>query len=183
MHAGQRLAEAAHSLSPRPAVAGVFVNLEAPEVNRIAGRCRLDWVQLSGDESWPYCREINYPVIKAVHVPAERTAESAIADIEAGYRILPQKRLVSLLDTQADNAYGGTGETFDWQLAGEVAARFPVFIAGGLTPVNVSHLVRQIKPWGVDVSSGVESNGRKDISKIRAFIGAVREADKEAEGG
>jgi phosphoribosylanthranilate isomerase len=178
-----RLAEEAHGLSPHSAVVGVFVNLESQEVNRIADRCRLDCVQLSGNESWQYCREINYPIIKTVHIPVDRTAEAVLADVEAGYRTRLQRGLVCHLDAQVDNAYGGTGETFDWQLAGEVSARFPVIVAGGLTPANVGQLVKRVRPWGVDVSSGVETNDQKDITKIKAFIESVRQAEKEVEGG
>ena len=82
-----------------------------------------------------------------------------------------------MLDAQAGNAYGGTAQTFNRQLALDVSPRFTLIIAGGLTPDNVGQLVREVHPWGVDVSSGVETGGVKSIAKIKAFVAAVMEAD------
>jgi phosphoribosylanthranilate isomerase len=157
-----------------PAVVGVFVNTPAADVNFIAEACRLDWVQISGDESWEYCREIQKPVIKVIHIFNSSTAVDIREGIKKGYRCLPGDRFICLLDTQIKGSYGGTGQAFDWQLAGEISAQYPVIIAGGLTPDNVGELIAQAHPWGVDVSSGVETGGQKDVLKIREFVRKVK---------
>jgi len=174
----REIVSAVKSCSQAISIVGVFVNMPASEVNMIASSCDLDWVQLSGDEPWEYCRQITKPLIKAVRIRAGQQPEQIGAYLANGTRMLSSQRHLYLLDSQVKDKYGGTGTTFDWRLARQVAERFPVIIAGGLTPENVDQVIEMVAPWGVDVSSGVEVGGVKDIVKIRAFIEAVRRADE-----
>jgi phosphoribosylanthranilate isomerase len=159
------------------AVVGVFVNMPAPAVNRTARTCNLDWVQLSGTETWAYCQMIDRPLIKVVHVEAGQGPEEIRDRLAQGDQALSQQEHHYLLDSRLGDRYGGTGVTFDWSLAGEVAREFPVIVAGGLTPENVGQAIKTAAPWGVDVSSGVEVDGVKSAVRIKAFIEAVRRAD------
>jgi len=172
------IVSAVKSHSQAISIVGVFVNMPAPKVNMIASSCDLDWVQLSGDEPWEYCRQITKPLIKAIRIRAGQQPEQICASLGAGAKMLSSQRHLYLLDSQVEGKYGGTGMTFDWRLARQVAERFPVIIAGGLTPENVAAVIETVAPWGVDVSSGVEVGGVKDIVKIRAFIEAVRRVDE-----
>ena len=156
---------------------GVFVDTPASEVNRIADFCGLDWVQLSGNESWEYCRQIAMPIIKAIRI-GQQLREEINAELTAGLKTLSPQRFITLLDSQVEGKYGGTGITFNWRLVQQVAKGFPVIIAGGLNPENVAQAIEITTPWGVDVSSGVETDGTKDIAKIKAFIEAVRRTDE-----
>lgn len=170
----RQLADAARSFERPPAVVGVFVNESADEVNRIAEECGLDLVQLSGDETREYCLDIERPIIKVVHVSQSQSADDILMEITDSFEFFQGKDVLYLLDTKVDDAYGGTGRSFSRQVAAEVAARLPVIIAGGLTPENVGSMVSEIHPWGVDVSSGVETDGKKDVAKIREFINEVK---------
>jgi phosphoribosylanthranilate isomerase len=165
-----KLVESVKDINPRPEAVGVFRNTSAEEVNRIARECKLDRVQLSGQESIEYCSDITFPIIKVVHISPDANADFILAQAQKWYDAIKVKEFLCLLDTVVGGHYGGTGKVFDWRIAKEVAARFPVMVAGGLTPENIAQLVREVKPWGVDVSSGVETNGRKDPVKIESFI-------------
>jgi phosphoribosylanthranilate isomerase len=175
--AARLLAKSARTLKNQQKIVGVFANAPAAEVNRLADYCSLDYVQLSGNESLDYCCEINRPLIKAIHVSCQSLVNAVLDEIEAIMALhLPGS--IVLLDKGSVQANGGTGQVFDWQIARKVVFRYPVMIAGGLNIVNVGVLIRQVQPWGVDISSGVETDGKKDEEKIRAFIEKVKSAEK-----
>ncbi|MDD5338341.1 MAG: phosphoribosylanthranilate isomerase [Dehalococcoidales bacterium] len=156
---------------------GVFVNTPLATVRKIADKCGLDWIQLSGDESWAYCRELGKPFIKAIKC-ARRNTLTTIEKINEGKKLKFDGQYLVLLDTAVKGFFGGTGRTFPWKLAEPIVAKHDhIIIAGGLKPSNVGKAIETLKPWGVDVSSGVETRGVKDMKKIVKFIEAVRQAD------
>ena len=175
----RQIIEALGGAPKKPQVVGVFVNTPAPKINRLADFCGLDLVQLSGDESWEYCRDVDRPVIKVIHVSTHQGAEMVLGEISWGEDVLGPKAFTCLLDTEVTGSYGGMGKKFDWKLAGEVSWQRPVMIAGGLNAENIEQAIKTARPWGVDVSSGVETGGSKDIAKIKAFVRAVRRVDDE----
>ncbi len=165
------------TMAKRPKLAGVFVNAPAYEVNTIAGHCHLDRIQLSGDEDEEYCRRIKQPLIRATRI--DQT--SVVGEVES--RIAAARpRTIHLLDRRSEGVFGGSGEKFDWNILESLNQALPVIVAGGLTQENVEELILRYHPWGVDVSSGVETHGRKDPAKIMAFIRAVRQADAKLKG-
>ena len=148
-------------LPPLVQVVGLFVNAELDFVNRTADTCGLDIVQLHGEESPAYCRLVRRRVMKAFRV---RGMESLAA-------MTDYKVAAYLLDAYSPHSYGGTGERFDWDCAVAAKERGAIMLAGGLNPDNVASAVAKVAPYGVDVSSGVESApGRKDSEKVRRFI-------------
>ncbi len=154
----------------RPLTVGVFADNDPEEVNEIADECGIDLIQLHGGEPWSACLLANRQVVRAVHIASEDTAASAQA------RMQPGSALAVLLDTASRDVRGGSGSSFDWSVAADVVKSFPVWLAGGLTPENVSAAIAQVQPWCVDVSSGVEADGVKDLAKIRAFVRAAKGA-------
>ncbi len=149
------------SLPPLVSTVGLFVN-EAPEkIRAVVDYCGLDVIQLHGDEGPDRCSYSPRRVLKALRVKGEQSLVGL------------DEYLVSalVLDAWRPESYGGTGHLCDWQLAQQVAARRRVILAGGLTPDNVAEAIRQVRPYGVDVSSGVESApGRKDPDRVASFI-------------
>jgi phosphoribosylanthranilate isomerase len=152
----------------RPLTVGVFAGNDPDEINELVDECGIDLIQLSGGEPWSACLLANRQVIKALHVRADDTAATATQRLDTG------SAMAVLLDRADDAAYGGTGVTLDWDVAASIAGTMPVWLAGGLSPENVADAVRTVRPWAVDVSSGVETDGVKDAAKIRAFIEAAK---------
>lgn len=160
-----RAREIIDALPPLYAAVGLFVNADTEMVREVADLCRLSAVQLHGDESPEYCSAVGRPVIKAIRVKDELSL-SRMADYKAS---------AFLLDSYNEELYGGTGMTFYWDLAGEASRYGLIILAGGLTPDNVEEAVRKVRPYGVDVCSGVEKEpGKKDPERVRRFMEKCR---------
>jgi len=158
-----------------PRFVGVFVNEKPATVNAVVRECGLDYAQLSGDEPWSYDRDIDVPAIKVIRVRDQQSLSKELSEAVAELRRDP--RYLVLLDSHVPGRFGGTGQTFDWAMAAKFSAQMPILLAGGLHAGNVATAVNEANPWGVDVSSGVETAGQKDPAKIRAFVEAVRSVE------
>ena len=160
----------------RPKIAGLFANQTAKFVNRIALDCGLDYAQLCGDETPDFWDALDLPVIRQVKVREELGRDAAVnlASRQAAEALASGH--LAVLDKHKRGFLGGTGAAFDWALASEIGAREGLLLAGGLTPENVSDAIATAAPWGVDVSTGVETGGAKDSAKMRRFAQAVRSA-------
>jgi len=162
--------EIAQRFPPEATAVAVFANPKAEEIVRVRELFGDPIIQLSGEESPELSHAVGGCVIKALHV-GDESLEEIEAECELFAPALP------LLDTKVAGLYGGTGQTFDWSRIAALARWHPLMVAGGLTPENVGECVRMVRPFGVDVRSGVETDGRKDAAKLRKFIRAVRESD------
>jgi len=155
-----------HELPPFIVKVGVFVDAPTDHVYRAIGECQLDLLQFHGEETPDYCVQFGLMSMKAFRIRDQGSLQLLPSYLTDAW----------LLDTFVPGKIGGTGEPFNWELA--VQAREmgrPIFLAGGLTPENVSEAVRQVRPYAVDVSSGVESSpGKKDQAKVKAFITAAK---------
>ena len=168
----QSLVEASESFAPSvegravPDLVGVFVNKEASYINDVVEQAGLHFVQLHGNETPEFCQRIQRPVIKALHIRTKEDLQQIEHYKDVTWRLL--------LDTPTPD-WGGTGVTHDWELARLAAQEARILLAGGLTVENVADAIRQVHPWGIDVSSGVETNKQKDTNKIQAFLSTIRE--------
>jgi len=159
----ERAREMVERLPPFVTPVGVFVNQSATEINWIAERVGLGAVQLHGDEHVAEAREIEWPVVKAV---TGDQVEEAVDEWPS--------HVMLLIDAQDRERRGGTGQTADWSVAARLAARRPTLLAGGLRPDNVAEAIVRVRPFGIDVSSGVEvTPGIKDHERMRALFRAV----------
>ena len=154
---------------PQIKLVGVFVNSPVEEIKDILQTCHLDLAQLHGDET---------PEIFAQLAPHAFRAFRGIPESNAGYE--RDEAPTMLIDAAVKGVYGGSGVTADWTAAAHLAKKYPLLLAGALTPENVADAVRQVRPWGVDVASGVESApGQKDAEKMSASVKAVRVAESK----
>jgi phosphoribosylanthranilate isomerase len=154
-------------------VVGVFVNSPLDEVAQLADRCQLTILQLHGDEGPAYCREAarrtGCRIMKAVRVRDAASVRGVESFREAN---------LHLLDTHSEEVRGGTGRTFDWELARHHRSRVPVVLSGGIDPSNVGEAIAAVHPFAVDSASGTEAEpGVKDPAKVEALVARVREAD------
>lgn len=158
----EKAKEIIKAIPPFVTTVGVFVDEDANTINKIVKRIGLYTVQLHGNESSEFCGKIISKVIKAVRVRGQDVSDFGLSS----YRVSAY-----LMDTYREDMPGGTGETFDWEVAKEAKKFGRIILAGGLTPHNVAEAVKTVMPYAVDVSSGVEQRpGKKDLKKVKEFI-------------
>ena len=162
-----------------PMIVGLFANQPLDEVNRIAQECELDIVQLCGSESVEYCKQVAKPLIKVLHVDDSLDVVTSVADLSQKIASFQDRSYKITLDSKVDGLDGGTGQNFNHEIAKVLAEQgFAFLLAGGLTPQNVGDAVKKVGPWGVDVSSGVETDGVKNPRKIKEFMDEVHSASQ-----
>ena len=156
-----------------PKKVGLFADQTLSEVNRITETCDLDMVQLCGSEPVDYCNQMVVPVIKVLHVDDTLPRDQIVAIIGESIKVYSNAGVICLLDRQREGSYGGTGESFNLEIAKDLSPYQSFILAGGLTPETVGDAIASVRPWAVDVSTGVETRGVKDPGKIEAFIQEV----------
>ncbi len=172
----EKIVAALHTRLPHPVFTGVFVNHPPAEIERIVKRCGLNAAQLSGDEP-----PATLAALEAADIPAFKAVRAPIGDRAlAQFVKAASAEPALLLDASTPGLYGGTGQTADWDWAQAIAARHPIFLAGGLTPENVAGAIRKVRPLGVDTASGVElAAGKKDLKKMSAFVHNARKTERD----
>jgi len=154
---------------PAVRLVGVFVNRPVGEIEAILAGCHLELAQLHGDEDPQTLAALGGRAFKALRgMPEAETCRAFTAANPGAHPAL-------LLDTAAQGLYGGSGQTGDWSAATELARTYPILLAGGIRPENAAAAVSQVRPWGIDCASGVESSpGRKDAQKMKDLLAAVQ---------
>ena len=156
------------AIPPLVSVVGLFVNEPKAEIETVLSKVRLDILQFHGDETSSECEQIKLPYYKAIRVKADTNLLQCAVEFNSAKALL--------LDAHSESAFGGTGQTFDWNLIPKSLTK-PVILAGGLTAENVGSAIKRVQPYAVDVSGGVEkSKGVKDAAKIAAFMQAVEQS-------
>ena len=161
-----------------PKLVGLFANQTLEEVNRTVRRCGLDLAQICGDEPLDYLDRVDVPVMRPVRVRVDGTSDRTVAETLDTVSAIRDRGHMVVLDRHETGALGGTGLSFDWDVARRVAERYDIILAGGLSPDNVRSAIERVRPWAVDVSSGVETGGVKAPDKILAFARQVRKSDR-----
>jgi len=161
------------AIPPFVSVVGLFVNATTAEIEAVLSQVHIDILQFHGDENAAECERIKLPYLKAIRVKNDTNLLQ--------YEVEFSSAKALLLDTYSEAAFGGTGHVFDWKLIPE-NLKMPIILAGGLTAENVADAIKQVQPYAVDVSGGVEvSKGIKDVSKIADFMQAVNVSGKTNE--
>jgi phosphoribosylanthranilate isomerase len=167
--------EAARSVNANVVAVGVFVDATVAEIEAAVETAGVDMVQLHGAEPPELVQSLRKPAIKVFRPTPGAPAVEIAAEI-ARYSSSGQMRGWFLLDGYSADAAGGTGERADWRLAGQISREIPILLGGGLDPENVAAAIEEVQPAGVDVSSGVEVDGVKDVARMRAFVDRARAA-------
>ena len=165
-----------------PPVVGVFVNQPTDEVNATAETVGLDMVQLHGTETPEYWEQIERPLIITRRISSSLTAEQVEDELGLVAEFTQRTGSLSLIEPHVEGEPGGAGVSLDFALAERLARRHSFILAGGLGPDNVATAIRAVRPWGVDVSSGVETDRLKDPAKVGRFVYEARRASTDAVG-
>ncbi len=158
-------------------IVGLFANQPITYVNDVVKSCDLDLVQLCGREEMPYWSSVDVKVIKQIKIMKDQ--DPSLEELKAQKQVseIANNGQYAVLDSLKQGHLGGTGESFNWEIARKLSAKYDFFLAGGLSTDNVEKAIATANPWGLDVSSGVETDGAKDKDKIISFIQQVRLID------
>ncbi len=161
----QDIAAALRQCPQKPVIVGVFVNMPVTDIQTLLETVDMDLAQLNGDEPDSDLLTLGDRGFRALRLrPGEETVPLMTRDTPA-----------FLIDSRVKGEYGGTGHTADWDAAATLAANYNLFLAGGITPLNVAEAVEKVRPWGIDLASGVESTpGVKDPAKIKALMSEIQ---------
>ena len=182
-HAKEMVATLRGEADNAPTVVGVFVDQPVEEVNETAEQVGLDMVQLHGTEPPAYWEQVERPLIIARRISSTLTPEQVEDELGVVKEFTMQTGSLSLIEPHVEGEPGGAGVSLDFGLAERLARRQSFILAGGLGPGNVGEAIHAVRPWGVDVSSGVETDRVKDPSKVGRFVYEARRASADAIGG
>mgnify|MGYP001169107805 CR=1 FL=1 len=162
-----------------PGLVGLFANQKIARVNKIVHHLNLDLVQLCGGEEHEYVKGIDVPTIKQVKVVEDEQFTASVAKVREQVELALNYGSMVVLDKYEASSYGGTGSKFNWNIAAELSDTYNLILAGGLDCDNIVDAISQVAPWGVDVSSGIETDGIKDKDKIRKFSSSVLQSSQK----